>query len=138
MPAKNHNLFLCNDSTLTSMQRLLKEKNRLSISDDQMAKILGVPEFSSVSASCECPDFPAGELPAKVRASLLNAGVDLFYIFADVSANSDEVTKMRKHKKGITIKARDQKFHARPFLPVDENGEPQPGLEQILLSQVED
>ncbi|HAF2130970.1 TPA: hypothetical protein G9F27_005304 [Salmonella enterica] len=95
MPEKNHNLFLCNDSTLTSMQRLLKEKKRLSISDDQMAKILGVPEFSSVSASSECPDFPVGELPSKVRAGLLNAGVDLFYIFAGVSADSDEVTKMR-------------------------------------------
>ncbi|EBR3877703.1 hypothetical protein T062_18740 [Salmonella enterica subsp. arizonae] len=95
MPTRNHNLFLCNDSTLTSMQRLLKEKNRLSISDDQMAKILGVPEFSSASATSECPNFPVGELPSKVRAGLLSAGVDLFYIFAGVSADSDEVTKMR-------------------------------------------
>lgn len=95
MPAKNHNLFLCNDSTLTSMQRLLKEKSRLSISDGQMAKILGLSEFSSESASSECPDFPVGELPSKMRAGLLNAGVDLFYVFAGVSADSDEVTKMR-------------------------------------------
>ncbi|EHG4037122.1 hypothetical protein J4198_000710 [Salmonella enterica] len=95
MPTRNHNLFLCNDSTLTSMQRLLKEKSRLCISDDQMAQILGLPEFFYVSVSDEYPYFQVDELPSKARAGLLNAGVDLFYVFAGVSSDSDEVTKMR-------------------------------------------
>ncbi|ECB7412545.1 hypothetical protein E1J77_14180 [Salmonella enterica subsp. enterica serovar Typhimurium] len=95
MPTRNHDLFLCNDSTLTSMQRLLKEKDRLGISNDQMAQILGLPESFNVSASDRCPDFQVGDLPSKARAGLLNAGVDLFYVFAGASAHSDEVTKMR-------------------------------------------
>ncbi|HCM1915231.1 TPA: hypothetical protein N3A33_001092 [Salmonella enterica subsp. salamae serovar 28:r:e,n,z15] len=76
----NNQQKLNSDWDLTAMARLLKEKNRLDISNARMAKMLGLEPYFYSLVSDEKPDFKVYELPGEVLAALDSAGVDLFYV----------------------------------------------------------
>ncbi|EHJ3657712.1 hypothetical protein J9T75_002931 [Salmonella enterica] len=68
------------DWDLTATERLLKEKKRLGISDDEMAKIPGLDSYFYYVVADEKPDFKVYEMSGEVQAALDNAGFDLFYV----------------------------------------------------------
>ncbi|EHW7085903.1 hypothetical protein K2U01_004593, partial [Salmonella enterica] len=68
------------DWDLTATERLLKEKKRLGLSDEEMAKILGLDSYFYYVVADEKPDFKVYEMSGEVQAALDNAGFDLFYI----------------------------------------------------------
>ncbi|EMG6375240.1 hypothetical protein V5I26_004218 [Salmonella enterica subsp. diarizonae serovar 11:k:z53] len=68
------------DWDLTATERLLKEKKRLGLSDEKMAKILGLDSYFYYVVADEKPDFKVYEMSGEVQAALDNAGFDLFYI----------------------------------------------------------
>ncbi|ELY4479075.1 hypothetical protein SMZ59_005276 [Salmonella enterica] len=68
------------DWDLNPTKRLLNEKERLGISDGQMAKILGLTPYFFELVRDEKPDFKVYEMSGEVQAALDNAGFDLFYV----------------------------------------------------------
>lgn len=68
------------DWDLNPTKRLLNEKARLGISDDQMAKIMGSHIYFYYLISDEKPDFKVYEMSGELQAALDNAGFDLFYV----------------------------------------------------------
>ncbi|HBC0336684.1 TPA: hypothetical protein I8P56_004701 [Salmonella enterica subsp. enterica serovar Napoli] len=69
-----------NDWDLNPTKRLLNEKKRLGITDDQMAKILGLTPYFYDLVRDEKPDFKVYEMSGEVQTALDNAGFDLFYV----------------------------------------------------------
>lgn len=68
------------DWDLNPTKRLLNEKKRLGITDEQMAKILGLTPYFFDLVRDEKPDFKVYEMSGEVQAALDNAGFDLFYV----------------------------------------------------------
>ncbi len=68
------------DWDLNPTKRLLNEKARLGISDDQMAKIMGPRIYVYYLIADEKPDFKVYEISGGLLAALDNAGFDLFYV----------------------------------------------------------
>lgn len=68
------------DWDLNPTKRLLNEKKRLGITDDQMANILGLTPYFYDLVRDEKPDFKVYEMSGEVQAALDNAGFDLFYV----------------------------------------------------------
>ncbi|HAT1685151.1 TPA: hypothetical protein I8Y21_005984 [Klebsiella oxytoca] len=85
--------ILSNDWGLSSMERLLREKKRLGISDDKMADMLGLDAYFYYLVSDEKPDFRVYELSEQTQISLLRAGIDLFYVMTGESRDSSDALK---------------------------------------------
>ncbi|EGL6630120.1 hypothetical protein IMT69_002116 [Salmonella enterica] len=92
MKTKNRQM-LSNDWWLSAMERLLREKKRLGISDDKMADMLGLDVYFYYLVSDEKPDFRVYELSERVQIELLYAGVDLFYVMTGESRDSSDALK---------------------------------------------
>ncbi|EAO1992697.1 hypothetical protein E0G79_23410 [Salmonella enterica] len=75
------------------MERLLREKKRLGISDERMAELLGLDAYFYYLVSDEKPDFRVYELSERVQIELLRAGVDLFYVMTGESRDSSDALK---------------------------------------------
>ncbi|EBZ4590197.1 hypothetical protein EBD92_14670 [Salmonella enterica subsp. enterica serovar Hato] len=92
MTTKNRQM-LSNDWGLSAMERLLREKKRLGISDERMAELLGLDAYFYYLVSDEKPDFRVYELSERVQIELLRAGVDLFYVMTGESRDSSDALK---------------------------------------------
>lgn len=92
MTTKNRKM-LSNDWGLSAMERLLREKKRLGISDERMAELLGIDAYFYYLVSDEKPDFRVYELSERVQIELLRAGVDLFYVMTGESRDSSDALK---------------------------------------------
>ncbi|EEM6846004.1 hypothetical protein DFQ87_03530 [Salmonella enterica subsp. enterica serovar Montevideo] len=92
MTTKNRQI-LSNDWGLSAMERLLREKKRLGISDERMAELLGLDAYFYYLVSDEKPDFRVYELSERVQIELLRAGVDLFYVMTGESRDSSDALK---------------------------------------------
>ncbi|HAU2961034.1 TPA: hypothetical protein JC757_004972 [Salmonella enterica subsp. diarizonae] len=92
MTTKNRQI-LSNDWGVSAMERLLREKKRLGISDERMAELLGLDAYFYYLVSDEKPDFRVYELSERVQIELLRAGVDLFYVMTGESRDSSDALK---------------------------------------------
>ncbi|HGA9033463.1 TPA: hypothetical protein ACIT51_000127 [Salmonella enterica subsp. enterica serovar Java] len=84
------------------MERLLREKKRLGISDERMAELLGLDAYFYYLVSDEKPDFRVYELSERVQIELLRAGVDLFYVMTGESRDSSDALKWHAFRYAIS------------------------------------
>ncbi|ECU9383728.1 hypothetical protein CKQ16_10290 [Salmonella enterica subsp. enterica serovar Newport] len=101
MTTKNRQM-LSNDWGLSAMERLLREKKRLGISDERMAELLGLDAYFYYLVSDEKPDFRVYEMSEQVQIKLLRAGVDLFYVMTGESRDSDDALKLHAFNYAIS------------------------------------
>ncbi|HGA5503395.1 TPA: hypothetical protein ACISZU_000171 [Salmonella enterica subsp. enterica serovar Potsdam] len=94
--------ILSNDWGLSAMERLLREKARLGISDERMADMLGLDAYFYYLVSDEKPDFRVYELSEQTQISLLRAGIDLFYVMTGESRDSDDALKLHAFRYAIS------------------------------------